>query len=200
MIQELALASATAHLGQLKNLTIVDYGCDFLTDLDELLLLLNSNPSIIMCILQKNWYLGGLMSQQGPQVMDAQAIGELFRQKRKELNLSLKEVENATSVRMTYLQAIEDGQMEKLISPIYAQGFVRQYAAFVGLDGDKLVTEHADIFRKPISQEFAYGIGTLETRGGPGGGVKWIPNAFWILGMGFVAIIAYFVAKSLELF
>ncbi len=137
---------------------------------------------------------------QNPQAIDAQALGELFRQRRKELNLSLKEVENATSVRMPYLQAIEDGQMEKLISPIYAQGFVRQYAAFVGLDGDKIVGEHSEIFRKPIQQEFSYGIGTLETRGSPGGGVKWLPNVFWILGMGFVATIAYFLAKSLELF
>lgn len=137
---------------------------------------------------------------QGPQVVDAQAIGEQLRQKRKELNLSLKEIENATSIRMTYLQSIEDGQMEKLISPIYAQGFVRQYATFVGLDGDKLVAEHSDIFRKPVSQEFAYGIGTLETRGSPGGGVKWLPNVFWILAMGGVAALAYFVAKSLELF
>ena len=131
---------------------------------------------------------------------DAQGIGEKFRQRRKELNLSLKEVENATSVRITYLQAIEDGQMEKLISPIYAQGFVRQYANFVGLDGDQMVAENADIFRRPISQEFAYGIGTLETRVSPGSGVKWIPNVFWFIAIGFVGILAYFAAKSMELF
>ena len=54
-------------------------------------------------------------------------IGDLFSLRRKELNLALKDVENATSIRTNYLQAIEDGKMDKLISPIYAQGFVKQY-------------------------------------------------------------------------
>jgi cytoskeletal protein RodZ len=97
------------------------------------------------------------------------------------------------------LQAIEDGQTEKLISPIYAQGFVRQYAAFLGLDGDSIIAEHAEIFKKPIQQDFAYGIGTLETRGTPGGGIKWLPNALWLIATLFVGVLAYFIAKSLSL-
>lgn len=34
-------------------------------------------------------------------------LGELFKTKRKEMNLSLKEVENATSIRANYLESIE---------------------------------------------------------------------------------------------
>lgn len=131
---------------------------------------------------------------------ETHALGELFRQRRAELSLSLKEIENATSIRTSYLQAIEDGQTEKLISPIYAQGFVRQYAAFLGLDGDSIIAEHAEIFKKPIQQDFAYGIGTLETRGTPGGGIKWLPNALWLIATLFVGVVAYFIAKSLSLF
>jgi cytoskeletal protein RodZ len=129
---------------------------------------------------------------------DLQSLGLQFSQRRQERKLSLKEVETATSIRTGYLEAIEAGQIEKLISPIYAQGFVRQYAAYLGLDGDRIVTEFSETFRKPISQDFAYGIGTLETRGSPGGGIKWFPNVMWGVAFVFLAVAAYLLAKSLD--
>jgi cytoskeletal protein RodZ len=128
-----------------------------------------------------------------------QTLGQAFSQRRNELKLSLKEAESATSIRRAYLEAIEAGEMDKLISPVYAQGFVRQYAAFLGLDGDRVVTENPEVFRRPISQDFAYGIGTLEPRGNHGGGVSWLPNLLWIVAFGVLLLVTYFVGKSLEL-
>lgn len=125
-------------------------------------------------------------------------IGESFRKRRKELNLSLKEIENATSIRMTYLQAIEEGEMEKMISPVYAQGFLKQYANFLGIDGEHIVREHPDLFSKKENQEFAYGIGTLEMRGNPGSHVKWVPNALWILAFLAVFLLAWYLAKVFQ--
>jgi len=117
---------------------------------------------------------------------------------RKEMNLSLKEVENATSIRLHHLQSIEEGDMSKLISPVYAQGFVKQYASFLGMDGEKLIRENPDIFARPEAQEFTYGIGTLEMRGNPGSGVKWFPNAVWIGAFVAVLIVAWYFARLLE--
>ncbi len=122
-------------------------------------------------------------------------IGEIFKQRRKELNISLKEIENATSIRISCLQAIEDGEIHKLNSPVYAQGFVRQYASFLGIDGDKIVRENPEAFSRPESQDFAYGIGTLEVRGNPGAGVKWFPNAIWISAFALLALVAWFTAR-----
>lgn len=129
---------------------------------------------------------------------EMKSIGEIFKNKRKEMNLSLKEAENATSIRTTYLQSIEEGDLSKLISPVYAQGFMRQYATFLGIDGDKIVRENPDIFLRTEAQEFSYGIGTMEVRGNPGSGVKWFPNALWILATGAVVLIAWYVARLLE--
>jgi cytoskeletal protein RodZ len=129
---------------------------------------------------------------------DLKTIGEMFRGRRKEQNLSLKEVESATSIRTSYLQAIEDGQMEKLISPIYAQGFVKQYAVFLGLDGERIVAEHDEVFKKPVHQEFVYGIGTLEKRGNSGTGVKIAPSSLWIGAFFVLMVAAYFLARVLE--
>ena len=129
---------------------------------------------------------------------DVKPVGDLFKQRRKEMNLSLKEVENATSIRMSYLQAIEEGEMNKLISPIYAQGFVKQYAAFLGVDAEQIIKDHPDVFFRSGPPEFSYGIGTLEVRGNPGAGIKWLPNVLWI-GI-FVVILAFswFLARYLE--
>lgn len=130
---------------------------------------------------------------------EVKQIGEVFKTRRTELNMSLKEIENATSIRSVYLKAIEDGELDKLISPIYAQGFLRQYASFLGIDGDAIIREHARHFCKSENQEFSYGIGTLEMRGNPGGGVKWVPNLLWIAAFGALFFAAWYLAKYFEL-
>lgn len=127
-----------------------------------------------------------------------QPIGEVFKSKREERNISLKEAENATSIRMCYLQAIEQGELNKVISPVYAQGFVKQYATFLGLDGEAVIKDNPDIFKNMQKQEFDYGIGTLEVRDNPISGVKWLPNAMWILAFVMMIAIAWYVAKFLE--
>lgn len=130
-----------------------------------------------------------------------QEVGEMFRHRRKELNLSLKEAENSTSIRMVNLQAIEEGKLGELISPVYAQGFVRQYASFLGLDGEQIIHDHPEIFNKKVveGKDFHYGIGTLETRGHPGGGVKAFPNIVWIAAFVGVFLLAWGLARFLEL-
>ncbi len=129
---------------------------------------------------------------------DIQALSSLLKQKRNERNLSLKEVENATSIRMVFLQAIEEGEFNKIISPVYAQGFIKQYASYLGVESESILREHPEAFTYQEEQEFSYGIGTLETRGNPGSSVKWVPNAFWIGAFVFVMIAAWYLAHFLE--
>lgn len=128
-------------------------------------------------------------------------MGEKFRLKREEMSLTLKEVENATSIRMLYLQAIEEGRVNHFLSTVYALGFIRQYAGFLGFDVEKLSKEHPDAFRlAPEKQDFAYGIGTLEMRGSPHGGIRWVPNLLWGSAILLVGLCAWFFAKALGVF
>jgi cytoskeletal protein RodZ len=124
-------------------------------------------------------------------------IGEMFKERRTERNLSLKEIETATSIRMSYLRAIEEGEVFNLISPVYAQGFIMQYAQFLGLDGNRILKEQGPVLREGVKHEFDYGLGTLEIRPTAGQGMKWFPNFAWVV-MGLVVIIsAWFFAKYL---
>lgn len=127
-------------------------------------------------------------------------LGESLRQRREEKHLSIKEAENATSIRSTYLEAIERGDFHQLISPVYAQGFVKQYALFLGMDGEEMVRKHPEIFHRLVNQEFTYGIGTLEVRGNPSGGMRWFPDVLWgVLALGVLGA-AFLLARYLGLF
>lgn len=129
---------------------------------------------------------------------DVRQLGELFKTKRKELNLSLKEIENATSIRVSHLESIEEGKDDAFLSPVYMLGFVKQYANFLGMDGEKLIAAHPEVMKLGKSRhDFAYGIGTLEKRGSVGGGVKWLPNLIWAAISVGVIIGAYYFAKYL---
>jgi len=114
------------------------------------------------------------------------------------MHLSLKEVENATSIRQLYLQAIEEGRVSQFLSPVYALGFIKQYAIFLGYDADKLMKESPKAFQlNTEKQEFSYGIGTLEVRGNPSGGVRWFPNLIWGGVILLVLLGAWYFAKFL---
>jgi cytoskeletal protein RodZ len=128
-------------------------------------------------------------------------IGELFKAKRQEMNLTLKEVENATSIRMLYLQAIEEGNVGRLLSKVYILGFIKQYAIFLGLDADKIIKQNPKAFESNVQkQDFDYGIGTLEVRNMQSMSMKKLPNSIWI-GIALAALIgAWFFARALGLF
>lgn len=124
-------------------------------------------------------------------------LGALLKTRREKRNLSLREVENATSIRTSYLEAIEEGDTSKLISPVYAQGFIKQYANFLGMDGEQLLNESGNFLPKPDKQVFDYGIGTLEPRGNSGTSFKNLNTAIWALCFGGVLLAAWYLAKFL---
>ncbi|OGN59816.1 MAG: hypothetical protein A3F40_04160 [Chlamydiae bacterium RIFCSPHIGHO2_12_FULL_27_8] len=100
-------------------------------------------------------------------------VGDIFKTKREEMSLTLKEIENATSIKMLYLKGIEDGDIDKMLSPVYAVGFLKQYAAFLGLDGEKIIKNNPKLYSGNVKkQEFDYGIGTLEIRNSQHHGAK----------------------------
>ena len=127
-------------------------------------------------------------------------VGAILRTKRAEKNLSLKEVENATSIRQSHLESIEEGTLSEQLSGIYSLGFTKQYATFLGLEVDQLTREYPGAFR-PVGEkhDFAYGIGSLEKRGSQSGGVKWFPNVLWAGLSALVLLGAWYLAKALGL-
>lgn len=71
-------------------------------------------------------------------------IGSILEKRRLEKGLSLKEVEQATKIRTRYLEGLEREDPTVLPDPVYARGFLKTYANFLGLDGERLSRELRD--------------------------------------------------------
>ena len=131
-------------------------------------------------------------------IADAKEVGKIFRSRREERNISLKEIESATSIRTNYLEAIEEGNLDKFLSIVYMHGFMRQYAVYLDLDIERLSMDFPAVFKLAKTEhEFDYGIGTLEKRGSMSGGVKWVPSLIWSAGTVVVLFVAWWLAKLL---
>ena len=73
-------------------------------------------------------------------------IGSVFREARNRRKIDLSEVEAATRIRLRYLRAIENEEWGVLPGGVYTRGFIRTYASYLGLDGERL----ADDYRKSV--------------------------------------------------
>ncbi len=79
-------------------------------------------------------------------------VGQKLHETRIHQSLTLEEIAQKTKIRPEFLTAIEKGEYEKLPSPSYAQGFVRNYASFLGLSQKEILP----LFRREFDEEKAF--------------------------------------------
>ena len=70
-------------------------------------------------------------------------IGHILREARENKGLSLEEAQSKTRINVRYLTALENGQYTALPTPVHVRGFLRNYARFLGLDPQPLLTRYA---------------------------------------------------------
>ena len=70
--------------------------------------------------------------------MNFEELGLTLQREREKKGLSLEVVMEATKISRTNLVAMEGGDRSALPHPVYAKGFVRSYARYLGLDADEL--------------------------------------------------------------
>ena len=69
-------------------------------------------------------------------------VGATLREARNRRKVDLSEVEAAIKIRVRYLQAIENEEWDALPGGAYTRGFIRTYAFYLGLDGDRLADDY----------------------------------------------------------
>ncbi|MFQ5431706.1 MAG: RodZ domain-containing protein [Nitrospinota bacterium] len=69
------------------------------------------------------------------------ALGEKLRREREARGVSVKEIAEATRIHENYLYALEENDYGSLPGAVFVTGFLRNYAAHLGLDADKIVIE-----------------------------------------------------------
>jgi len=70
------------------------------------------------------------------------ALGEQLRRARLSRNLSASEVAAATRMKTQIVEAIEAEDFGRMAAPIYAKGFIKLYAEYVGLDPGPLIEDY----------------------------------------------------------
>ena len=64
----------------------------------------------------------------------SRTISARLEEARSSKGLTLEEAERDTRISRRYLEALERGQYDLLPAPVYARGFMRSYAGYLGLD------------------------------------------------------------------
>jgi cytoskeletal protein RodZ len=105
-------------------------------------------------------------------------IGSTLRDARNRRKIDLSEVEDATKIRTRFLRAIENEEWDVLPGEIYTRAFIKTYASYLGLDGERLAEDYraqtgtkADPERPPARVEPALSARRSSGRSGVGGRV-----------------------------
>ena len=90
-------------------------------------------------------------------------VGERLREARERQKVSLHAIAEKTNISVRALEAIEKGQFGKLPGGIFTRGFIRSYAAQVGIDPDAAVAQF--LSDEPGAREESDDGGTREREG-----------------------------------
>jgi len=70
------------------------------------------------------------------------SFGTWLRRQRELREISLREIADVTKISIRYLEALEQDRFDVLPAPVFAHGFLREYARYVGLDADEVVNSY----------------------------------------------------------
>jgi len=121
-------------------------------------------------------------------------IGATLREARNRRKLDLSEVESAIKIRLRYLRAIENEDWDVLPGGAYTRAFIRTYADYLGLDGDRLADEYRRATAQPGGERAPQRVEPVQTGARPPG--PRVPTRV-LVALVVVALAAVLVAVGL---
>jgi len=88
-------------------------------------------------------------------------LSDLFNRRRKELDLTLDEVERNTHIRKKYLRLLEKGDYANLSNDVYTRGYVKNYAEFLGFDTKEILKIYT---KERLEYDSSIGINTKKSK------------------------------------
>lgn len=70
------------------------------------------------------------------------SVGQILQQRRKELGLSIQDVQVKTRISSKFLMALENDDFGKIPGEAYVRGFLRLYAENLGIDSNALIAQY----------------------------------------------------------
>jgi cytoskeletal protein RodZ len=76
------------------------------------------------------------------------SLGKYLQGERLARGISLEQISTDTRISMSMLQAIEEGNTEKLPASVLVKGFLRAYAGKIGLDPEAVILQYQDLLEE----------------------------------------------------
>lgn len=91
--------------------------------------------------------------QNMPAGAEAESFGPWLRRQREMREIDLREIADASKISLRYLQAFEENRFDELPADVFAKGFLRHYARFVGIDPEEAVNFFAQARKEADLQQ-----------------------------------------------
>lgn len=91
------------------------------------------------------------------------SLGAWLRGQREARGVSLRDIADSSKISVRYLEALEQDRLDVLPAPVFAKGFLREYARVVGLDPDEAVNLYL-LARSESEPEIEEGESTVAPR------------------------------------
>ena len=129
--------------------------------------------------------------------MSLMDIGQTLKKERKRQQLSLEDVYATTKIGMDILRAIEEADLDQMPHLVYARGFIRNYANFLGLSGEDMVQAFDEALEEEMAQashrERGPGLRrSAEKKGGGKSGNKLSVGLVLVLVLVLAGLVYYF--------
>jgi cytoskeletal protein RodZ len=129
-----------------------------------------------------------------PSEPETASFGDWLRRQREMREISLRDIADRTKISLRYLEAMEADRFDLLPAPIFAKGFLREYARYVGLSPDEVINHYLAVQQPQVEDK---GDETLIGKAVRArGGRSWTYGLFLALAvlllLGVVALLAYY--------
>lgn len=75
-----------------------------------------------------------------------ESVGSILKREREGRGLTLQAVQDATKITVQNLAALEEDRFDYFPNRVYTRAFLRDYANYLGLNSDALLTQYEDVF------------------------------------------------------
>jgi cytoskeletal protein RodZ len=125
------------------------------------------------------------------------SFGAWLRRQREMREIHLHEIADRTKISLRYLQAMEQDRFELLPAPVFARGFLREYAKYVGLSPDEVVNYYLSaIGAAAEGDDDAAEAPAIRRRGAAAS--PWSYGVFLVLGFVLLVAVVAFLAFYAE--
>ncbi|MFQ5349351.1 MAG: helix-turn-helix domain-containing protein, partial [Thermoanaerobaculia bacterium] len=125
-------------------------------------------------------------------------FGGWLRRQRELRQVSLREIADVTKISIRYLEALEENRFDVLPAPVFAKGFLREYARYVGLDPDEVVNTYLTAQSEAQPEEETEPWTASRKRSS----LEWTSGLLLALAvvvvLALVALVAYYAERSRE--